>query len=316
MSFHGSLNFNIRCGYTFTVAITITMLGFLTNPVLADSNLIGSAQLKIPGAAQSASTMSVFSAVHPSPLMIQENPLGIATPAPQIAFSHSFWIADIQSNSLAFSYPFRKSAFGVGINYLRIPAVEVRDLPSEEPLAEVEPQFITAALAATHELIKGIRLGTTLKYLHEHIYTYSGNGMALDAGVLWNAPGNLDLCVQLRNLGSVKSIGDQKSSLPTLFSVGIIRPHIFVDESFDAAIGLNLQSVLSDGSTRGQVGAMITYRNLLKARAGLEQVGAITRKALGAGINFGRITVDYALLFMSEGFAHPHLFTISLNPKK
>lgn len=271
----------------------------------------GMSFLKLPSSGRSAATMTVFSQLGNSPLSIFENPVGITTDQTMVSLSHHIWIADVSIDALAISVPLKRSSLGIGLNYVRIPGVEIRDLPGDEPVAKVEPQYIAVAAGYRWSPGKRLQVGGTVKYLYEHLYTYTGKGLAFDIAGRRQFPGLLDLTINLQNVGF--SDGNN-SPLPTTLTIGLVRPEIFANDIFNGAFGINLGSSLTTGDFKTQTGVQVSYRNLLILRGGFERVGSVNRESLGFGIRLDRFSIDYAFLFMPEGFNHPHLITLSYLP--
>lgn len=292
----------------FSLLILIALL-----PINAELLNSGMAFLQIPSSAQSAATMTVFSQSSKTPLAIFENPIGIKNRATTFSLSHHFWFSDIQMEALAFSVPLKKSVIGFGLNYVRIPGVEIRETPTDEALASVEPQYLAAAAAYTWSPVQKLTFGITAKYLYEHLYTYTDRGFAFDLAARWKAPSMLDISFLLQNIGSLQS-GNSDNRLPATFNIGIVRPELFEGNDLNAAIGLNLGSKLISEEAFAEAGAEIGYRDLLTVRGGFAHIGSINRKSLGFGIQFERFTFDYAYLFMPEGLNNPHILTISYRP--
>ena len=295
-----------------TLIVTIFIFIFFHN---TDAELLNSGMsfLQIPSSAQSAATMTVFSQSGQSPLAIFENPVGIGNTETTFSLSHHFWFADINMDALAFSIPFKKSHVGFGVNYVRIPGVEIRETPTDKPLVNVEPQYLAAAAAYTWSPIQRVTIGITGKYFYEHLYTYTDNGVAIDFAARWNAPSMLDISFILQNIGLLKSDSNQ-NSLPATLTIGIVRPELFEGNNLNGAIGLNLGSNMISGESFAQVGAELDYWNLLSIRSGFALIGSENRKSIGFGIHLDRFTFDYAYLFMPEGLNNPHILTISYQP--
>ncbi|MBU0712936.1 PorV/PorQ family protein [bacterium] len=282
-------------------------------PINAELLNSGMSFLQIPSSAQSAATMTVFSQSSQSPLAIFENPVGIGNTQTTFALSHHFWFSDINIDVLAFSMPFRKFSVGFGLNYVRIPGVEIRETPTDEPLANVEPQYLAAAAAYTWSPLPKVTIGITGKFLYEHLYTYTDNGVAFDVAARWNAPSMLDISFRLQNIGYLHS-GIDENRLPGTLTIGIVRPEIFEGNNLNGAIGLNLGSNMVSGEAFAQVGAELDYRDILSVRSGFAHIGSENRESIGFGIHLDRFTFDYAYLFMPEGFNNPHILTISYRP--
>lgn len=281
----------------------------------AESGESGMAFLKIPVSAQTASTMGVFAQVSGTPFTIFDNPIGIINDDTKIGFSHNFWFADVSGDALAATLPLKKGNLGFGLNFVKIPGIEIRDIPSDESLGEVEAQYMSAAVGYAYPIFSKLSIGCTVKYLYEHLYAENAGGIAFDVATHWHIPSGMDLALSLNNIGQMQTLKDKATTLPTLFKIGIVRPEIFADSPFNVNLGINLIANLVTEKTYFQVGGEIAFTDLIKIRGGYERVGTINRTALGAGLNFGRFEIDYAFIFMPDGLGYPNLLTLSYRPE-
>lgn len=273
----------------------------------------GMSFLQISSSAASAAAANVFAQAARSPLAIFENPVGIRNENVTFALSHHFWFSDISLDALAFSLPLQRSTLGFGLNYVRIPGVEIRETPSSAPLAEVEPQYMAAAVGYTFAPMTNILFGATGKYLREHLYTHTDYGFAFDVAFHWDAPSMLDISVMVKNIGMLHS-DTEANNLPSTFTIGVIRPELFEGQNLNAKVGVNFGSNLNSQEACAAAGIDLDFRNLLCLRGGFIHIGSINRKSLGFGLNIEQVTIDYAYLFMPEGLDNPHILTISYRP--
>jgi hypothetical protein len=300
----------MQCRHFRYSLLPLLCLTVITSATLQNG---GMTFLQLPTSAQSAATMRVFAASNHSPLAIFENPVGIKTTKTMLALSHHFWFSDISIDALAISVPIGKSAVGLGINHVRIPGVEIRDNPTTEPLASVEPQYLAIATAYAFSPLPKVEIGATAKLLYEHLYTFSDRGIAVDLAGHWKAPSMIDIALTIQNIGYLES-GVNANQLPSSIVIGIVRPELFEGDNLNGSIGLNLRSNLASDEATAQVGAALSYQKLLTVRGGFEQVGSVNRKSVGFGIHLDRISFDYAYLIMPEGLGNPHFLTISFQP--
>ncbi len=292
------------------IAVILTLLTFCMI-LLADSEEAGMAFLKMPVSADAGATMSVFSSNSGSPLALFENPLGIQTDKSKLSFSHSFWFADVNNDLFGFSLPLKRGTISSGLNFVRIPEIEVRNTPTENPLATIEGQYFSGSVGYCLDIVSKFSVGVSAKYLYEKLYTESAHGTAFDFGIKWQAPSSLDVSFLLKNVGFMGELEQTNTKLPTTFQIGIIRPEIFVEGPLNASVGLNFGSNLITGKTEACVGAEASIKDILSIRAGYKQAGNINNKSLGFGLNIKKIKLDYAILFLSEGLNYPHIFTIN-----
>ncbi len=275
----------------------------------------GLAYLKMPVSARGAATMSVFSQISASPFGILENPAGLYGSGFQVGMTHSFWFADVRSDALVGSYPAGKWNLGAGVNFVKIPGIEIRQTPTTAPAGTIESQYLTAATGISYQPFKTLTIGIVSKYVYEHLYTATAGGFAFDLGGRWLAPSSLDLSFLISNLGKMQTLQEERSTFPTTLKIGILRPEIFTEGPLNVSVGLNLVSIVPTQRTYIQGGMEVRITEVVNLRAGFERVGAINRTALGFGIKFGRMQLDYAFIFMPDGLGYPNLLSFSFQPK-
>lgn len=294
--------------------IPFLLMIFLTGAASFGAEQTGFAFLRLPAAAQGAATMSVFSQVNASSSSLFENPAGLHGSGLQVALSHILWFSDVRSEVLTVSYPIGKWNIGAGANLISIPGIEIRTRPTSEPDGTTEGQYLTTALGASYRPFKKLTLGFSGKYFQEHLYTTQTTGWAFDVGGRWLAPSDLDLSFLISNIGIGRDLNAQEGPLPTTLKIGIIRPEIFTEGPVNVSVGLNLVALIPTQRTYMQAGIEMHFTDYVKLRAGFERVGVINRTALGLGIRWGMVGLDYAFLFMPEGLGYPQLFTLNFYP--
>jgi len=294
----------------------LLLILFISGAIIAGPESAGLSFLKLPAAAHSAAVMGVFAPIENNPTALFENPLGIHTQTPQGCVSHHAWFADVTNDVLAFNFPIKSGTLGTGLNLVRIPGIEVRDMPSDEPLNNIEAQYLAAALGYTHNFFKQIQLGLTLKYLYESLYIHDSHGIGLDLAAMWRAPSSLNISFMIQNIGKMNPLHQEAAQLPTTLQIGIIRPQIFTEGPLGVSIGINLESHLTTGDAGAQIGTEVRLYKHFTLRAGYERVGNIDRKALGFGLSLDRFGFDYGLVIMPEGLPYPHLFSLTYRFRK
>jgi len=288
-------------------AVLMTLLGF----PIKSSGETDLAFIKMPISAQSAAGMGVFTQMSGSPIAIFENPAGIQNLSPKICLSHGFWFSDISSDAFAFSIPVRQRTFAAGFNFVRIPGIQIRETPTEDPLNEIEAQYLTVGAGYSQQIRKRLTIGASVKYLYENLYTETGHGYAFDFSGRWLAPSSLDVSILIQNLGKMNKLDNESTTLPRLLKIGIVRPDIFIEDPFRVSVGLSLETNLDTKESGARVGTEICIKNLLSLHAGYQQIGSLNRKSVGFSIQAKRFELDYALLFYSKDIDNPSIFSLS-----
>ena len=291
--------------------ISIIIMLIITNFCFAETGNSGMGFLKMPASAGSASTMSVFAPISESANALFENPVGIFSNNTNINFTHNFWFADVSQDVISVSVPTKLGTFSGGLNFVRIPGIEVRNRPTEEPLEEIEAQYLATAIGYANKFFDKVIIGGTVKYLYESLYTESGTGVAVDLGARCKIPGNLDLSLSLNNLGKMGKLDNIETTLPTTMQIGIIHPQLYKNDIIRGSLGLSVTSNLNSSVTSVLFGTQIQLYNKFKLSGGYGFQGDNTKASLGVGINIKKIQLDYAMLFIEKGLEYPHIITLS-----
>lgn len=290
--------------------IVLLSLVFTINPLFSGSGQAGMAFLSLPSSASSGAVMNVFTSSRQTPATIFNSPLGIGSDKARISFSHNMWFSDVSSEVLALSFPTKYGNVGVGGNFVRIPGIEVRFKPTDQPEQEIEGQYFSGNLTYNKEIIKSVKIGGTLKYLYEYGYNESAHGIAADMGIIWNSPADLNISLLLKNVGEMQNLYQNATKLPTIIQIGAMRPEILNEGPLSLAIGCNLKMNTQSEENGAQFGTEASLFEIFNLRAGYEQFGDVSKKAFGAGINYNKITIDYALLIMDNGLGNPKLLSV------
>jgi len=314
MSFHGILRFKpksdrkqLRFLRTFSIAILFVTIAF------GDSQ--GLSFLTTPSPAPVAATMNALAPISDSPVALFVNPTGIQTDVTLLNFAHNLWFADVRTDVLSVAFPVRGQSLSAGLLYTRIPGIEVRDIPSDDPLGTVEAQYWAAALGYAYRLNSRLRIAGSLKYLHEKLYTENAHGAALDIAAVWSGPRDIAFSAMLQNAGGMNALLEEQTTLPTLAQLGVLHPALYEDQNLQIRSGLSVGSYLSNGKMLVQAGAELRIRELLSLRGGLEFSEKVAKAAFGAGLRFPPFRIDYAILFMPEGLGYPQLLSLTFQPR-
>lgn len=196
--------------------------------------------------------------------------------------------------------PGGKSAVGFGLNYLMVDDIEKRTGDSEAPLSTFKNQNYAAYLsyAMTSQALDNVSWGASLKYIRQDLDTYNGSAVALDLGNAITLTDDLTLGFTMQNMGS--KIGPD--SLPLLFKSGV-GYQMFHDR---LTLGLDGDWWMHDKrgyvSTGGEfrVAQPLAVRAGYKFGQGQDHLDGATGLAVGLGLNFRMLNLDYAFVPMGD----------------
>jgi len=247
------------------------------------------------------------------------NPAGLATEGVrEVALSHHVWIADIRTYALNAGFSIGEKA-GLGVFAIATGSgdLEARQRPGESD-GLFDAQFVSAGISLGRAF-GPVRIGSTVKFLSERIFTNSANGYGFDFGLQTELlEGSVLLGATYSNLGKMEKLNAQATELPELGRVGI---EIFPFRMITAVDGEMLlsTSILLEVSrnyvterTNLHVGLSGEVLETVTARVGYLSNDFLRDYSAGVGVEVTDLTFDYAILPFENGFGGPaHILTLS-----
>ena len=149
------------------------------------------------------------------------NPAGLAAASyNSAALSHHIWVAQTRTYSLAARFSSgEKGGVGLFVTALDSGDLEARENPGS-PAGVFDAQFVSVG-AAYGRSFGPIRLGATVKYLSERIFTNSASGYAFDFGFQADfLHEGLKIGAAFQNLGEMNNLNSVASELPQTLRAG------------------------------------------------------------------------------------------------
>jgi hypothetical protein len=232
----------------------------------------------------------------------------------QLMFMHREWIQDARSDFVGASIPLGgERALGFSVNTTGVSGIEVRIRPGPSEGTFTARDF-SAGLSYAQKIDSTVSAGLTAKFLYEKIFVDDAAGFAADAGVLWRTPvEHLLLGASLCNLGSMNSLRNASTTLPTLFRVGPAYEIGPDDSQFSSAVAADVVHIFPDKRTYVNAGGEIVLNRFLAVRGGY-QFGSDTRGlTLGVGIMYKSLALDYAYARVGSDLGNGHTFSLAVN---
>ena len=131
-----------------------------------DAGKSGLAFLKIGVGGRAAALGEAYTALANDPTAIYWNPAGLhGGSGTQLAFTHLSWLESIKHDFIAISFPGFGGKLGLGFTMQSIPDIELREIPSTEPVATLDARDLAVALAYARPLNPQLSVGLSVKYL-------------------------------------------------------------------------------------------------------------------------------------------------------
>jgi len=266
------------------------------------------------------------------------NPASIAfIDASEVYYSKSNYLVDITHNTIGYGTKLTPTDyFGLHLFYLDSGNMEVTTVASPNGTGEMFSVLdISLRLIYGKQLTDRLRLGASIKYIREKIYTTQMQSFVFDLGSNFNtgiyglqlgmSVSNFGPDVQFTGEGLDKVVPDstaisgklskitQKFSVPLVFRLGIQKYLIGEDEESINRLNVSADAINPiDYMVYGGIGAEYSWNNMAYIRGGTKLFHDTAGMSLGGGLKWNMFEVDYA--YVNYGILkETHQFGISLN---
>ena len=278
--------------------------------------------LKIPVGARETSLGGAFTAVADNANAVYYNPAGLGLLRnPEISFTQNNFVEGISQQWLSAAYPYKTGVFGLGINYLSVPAFDSYD-NSDNRTGSVSADDMAVYLSwggsqlVDYKFLRSISYGAGVKYISEKLDTEKGTGYGLDLGCLaTSAVENLRFGFSIENVVSSEIKFIEVGAKPPLkFKTGVMYG---IRSAAGPTARLSLDYVFwSDRPGYIAAGMETLFLDAFAVRIGYSAFGDISN-----GLNFGlgfvlskytgrSISVDYSF-GATDAFGDIHKFSVT-----
>jgi long-subunit fatty acid transport protein len=202
-----------------------------------------------------------------------------------LTLGYTAYVADIKLGDFAYTVPMGKYAIGVGFHNLFVEDM-ARDIYGNN-LGTFTNNYANVGMMLSYKMDNGISVGGTVKALHEQLYTYTSNGVAMDLGAMMPV-GGISLGMVVRNIGT-----SETGTLPTDVRFGIGY----------AGLGSGIISSDIDIPVNGKKSIMVggeynVYKSLFvrggyRYQDGGSDVGTLDGLNAGLGFSVGKMLINY-----------------------
>ena len=242
------------------------------------------------------------------------NPAGLAdSDEMNIMFSNQEWLAGSNNQYLGLSIPTSSLNLGLTIALSGVTDIERRDEPTVEPLGYFSSNSLAMAFSAAIRMNGNLKIGATAKFLYEKIHIYSANGFALDFGLIKTLNFlNLKSALVLKDLGSMSTLNDESTALPTRITAGL-------SSGFDQGTSLAFNWAIDvgkylDSGSFVRLGGEMAFNDMLSLRGGYRQNSENSSGiTAGIGIRLNRYTFDYAYLPFDFNLGDTHQISFGID---
>ena len=248
------------------------------------------------------------------------NPAAISgVRAPKMGFTHTQWFQDITAEFFSFAFRSGHNVFGLGLSLGKVPDIEKRDSPTEEPTALFDAHDFVASFSYARDLGENYHLGASAKWIYEKIDVWSASGLGLDIGGICSPFAgsdsrllrNLNFGAAVLNLGSKIKFETESYPLPTQYKAGLQYSAETEKWQGDYTLGLDLVKPRDDDMKVHLGGECGLYRTL-NLRLGYQFGYDEKDVSFGMGVKYHKYAIDYAFVPYKSDLGEVHCVSLEI----
>jgi hypothetical protein len=299
-----------------SVLISVVTFCYLS---YASSGTSGFEFLRIDFSTRSSSMGSAFTAMQGDVNGIFHNPAGIAFAKDrQFTFNYVNYLLDINGGIAAYSQAvdFLGRLSGAVV-YLDYGSFDETNEYADKTGRQFGAHDIAFALSLADSLETYFTYGITFKYVHSKIDMYSASAVALDAGLLYEAPFQDDLVfgISILNFGTALSAMYQtKEKLPLSVNIAASKKlaHLPLTLNLELYHVNQQEENIWKRLKKARIGGEFALSEMLRLRLGYDNdIHGDMDIDAESGVNFGGVTLGLGLLWkryrFDYGFYSYHL---------
>jgi len=255
---------------------TIFLIIILINPLNAGNSLTSSFEfLRTDFSPRTAALSNAFTGLRGDINGQFINPAGLASlETRQYTFNYTNYLLDINGGSAGYAHLFPKyGVLGVSLTYMDYGAFKETDEYAVETGNEFSANDFALGIGLSNFLDENWAYGVNLKYVYSKIAEFNASAVALDFGLIYEAPfqEGLHMAFSVLNIGSnFEYYGDRKESLPQSIRLGVTKKLAHLP----LVLGISLNDInvnadkFTDRLKRFSIGGEFTLSNSLRLRLG------------------------------------------------
>lgn len=241
------------------------------------------------------------------------NPANLSYSASDGVFlMHNQWIQDVSSEMIAARITIWGLPVGFAANTTAIKDIEIRSKPGAKE-GTFTANYFMGSVSTGFEVADDIAVGITGKYLHEGIYTDESNGYAADLGFTWKKfYRDFSLGFALKNLGSMDTLYNDETVLPSEMRIGVIYPNAFVAKNICVQAAVEFQKYFKTDNSHINIGLEGKYDDVFALRVGYMTGYEAKSFTTGIGVHYKNIDFDYAFVPFQYDMGSANTFSLHI----
>ncbi len=294
---------------TLLIALTVLVSYVIAHPVEIEANY-GWKMLTIPSVPSVAGMAGTGSFVScDAASFIQQPTAGLVGNINSVSGSQQNWIFGTKLNTLAINKSSYVNSFGFALKVLDYGDMKARDITGEI-IGEFHPLDLNLVFNYAQRITPNIYTGINLLLLYQKIESHSSTGIAFDYGLTYFTPKQgLDFHFALKHFGVTTKVNHERIKLP--YTPEISLSYDFPNHIHDLYIETVLLKHPDDSNLKARIGSRINLNQMLSIRFGYLVNYDKQDITAGLGLEWRRMSFDYAYLPFKDDIDDAHSFGIS-----
>ncbi len=225
-------------------------------------------------------------------------------------FIHNSWVQGIRSEMAGAKASLFGQPVALGLNATTINDIEVRTQPGD-PITKFNANYFSGSIGTGFNIAPRLDAGFSIKYLYENIFVDEANGWGLDLGLFYRTIiEGLDFSASIRNIGSMNSLRNTDTKLPTEIRAGASYQIELQESKLDFTAGGEFLRFTRDRENHLNFGGEITYAKTFSLRGGFQSNYQTKGITAGMGLIWGNLIFDYAYMPFKLGLGNANMFSV------
>ncbi len=309
-----------------TISIIVLML-ILTGNIYSQDTGSGLDFLNIGPSPRLLAISEASVAAPAGPSAIYTNPALLALEErSSIDASYTLWVSDVDNQFAAANFRNNNWAFAAGLFNSTSGGFQARDQPGPSA-GEFSIGYLSLSAAAAY-VFGPVSIGGTIQYLREEVFQFRANGYAVSGGLAAEFLNKrVRAAIAVKNAGSMESLDQLSTPLPSTFSAGIsasliefttpgendLPVLISIYTDWSKPINENTYDELTRENGRDSYFSIALNADIsdLFSLQGGYRFGPTERPySFGTSLSVDPIRINYAIVPFSTGFGTVHSFGI------